>query len=110
LFSTSNLFRGTKGSLGTLSRYFFTHTPKKHGTSRAQGGYGSERQTIHTIIKKIFLEMKSIQSISLGITHGEITVRAIRERFHWKPNPSTPRSRKKSFSGEKDPLRFFSRP
>jgi hypothetical protein len=97
-------------SRSTTSSLFLIHTRKNSGNHGNKEGCGGKRTAIHTIIKKILPGLKTIQSITLGITRWIRGVtKGAKKRFH-DQDPIMASRWKKSFSKERDPLGFFRRP
>ena len=77
-----NLFRGTAIELFIRIGPSALHTDKIPRNLPGGRGYGSPIQTIHRVIKKNLLEMKIIQSITMGITRDRCHGLKSHQRVH----------------------------
>jgi hypothetical protein len=106
LFATNKLFRGTRNLVVITNDHGNIHSRKKSEDPDGLGRYVEEVPIIHTVIKKNLPGWKNIQSIFMGITSKWEMRETGPGAHHGRRNPSMSLVGKKSFSKEKDPLRF----
>jgi len=80
------------------------HSRRKCENLDVSGRYVGCIPFIHTVIKKNLLELKTIQSITMGITLTWEKWEKDQGAHRGKRKPSIAQEGKKSFSKEKDPL------
>jgi hypothetical protein len=86
------------------------HSRRKCENPDVLGRYVGCIPFIHTVIKKNVLELKTIQSITMGITLRWEKWEKDQGAHRGKRKPSIAQEGKKSFSKEKDPLPFRNGP